>query len=158
MHTVDTNSHRYEQFAKYALDDGCNMKIQSPWCIKTKEDLNWTWTQPTWSLRKDLKNFVILPGVVNFKYQHGTNINFFLINENVEKQTIIKPNTPLVSLHPMTDKEIEIKRHLVDEKEFNRYNNMHNLFLHRNSNEHAKMYSQKKNFIDKMQCPVHHGK
>lgn len=158
QHTVDKQSHHSSQFEKYALSDGSNMKLESPWCIRTPESLSWTWTQPTWNLRKDLQNFVILPAVMNFKYQHSTNINFFLINENNEKRTIIKPNTPLVALHPMTDKEIEIKRHLVGEKEFRRLMNIDNLFLRRDAKENAKIYSQKKNFIDRMGCPINHDK
>ena len=81
-----------------------------------------------------------------------------MINENNEKRTIIKPNTPLVALHPMTDKEIEIKKHLVSEKEFRRLMNIDNLFLRRDAKENAKIYSQKKNFIDRMGCPINHDK
>jgi len=56
-------------------------------------------------------------------------------------------------LHPMTEKEIEIKTHLVDEKEFRRLNSLDSLFLKRSAKENAKIYGQKKSYIDRMSCP-----
>lgn len=157
-HTVDKQSHHASQFEKFALDNGQNMKLDSPWCMKTKENLFWTWTQPTWNMRNNLRNFTMLPAVVNYKYQHSTNVNFFIMNEDEEKHAYIAPNTPLIMLHPMTDKEIEIKKHLVSEKEYQRLMNMDNLFLRRTAKENAKIYGLKKNFIDKMECPIKHEK
>lgn len=156
--TSDVESHHRAQFEKFALSNGQNMKLTSPWYIKTQEDIHWTWTQPTWNLRNNLQNFVLLPAVVNYKYQHSTNINFLIINEEKHKVARIEPNTPLVMLHPMSEREIEIKKHLVSEKEFTRLTRIDNLFFLRDLKENAKLYSSKKNFIKKMECPVNHGK
>jgi hypothetical protein len=154
--TVDDQSHHQSQFDKFSLSNGHNMKLTSPWHFRTKESLQWTWTQPTWNMRNNLENLILLPAVVNYKYQHSTNINFFIITQSQEKNAYISPNTPLVVLHPMTEKEIEIKNHLVDEKEFKRLQNIDGLFLKRTAKENAKLYSNKKSFIDRMGCPIKH--
>lgn len=156
--TLDTDSHHQMQFEKFALKNGHNMKLTSPWAFKTKENICWTWTQPTWNLRNNLRNFTVLPAVVNYKYQHSTNINFFMITDEKSKKTRIEPRTPLVILHPMTEREIEIKNHLVEEKEFKRLMNVDNLFFKRTAKENSKLYSSKKKLIDSMECPINHGK
>lgn len=156
--TVDIHSHPQIQFEKFAQSNGHNMKLTSPWFLRTKKSIYWTWTQPTWNMRDNLNNFVVLPAVVNYKYQHSTNINFFITCQNEEKKSYIAPNTPLVALHPMSEEQIEIKRHLVDDKEFKRIQNLESLFLRRNARENSKLYSNKKNFIEKTECPFKHDK
>lgn len=151
-------SHSKSHYENFALRDGNNIKFDTPWLLRTKQNVSWVWSQPTWSLREHLSTFTILPGVINFKYQHGANINLFVTNEEKIKSTIIKPNTPLVALHPMSDYIIKLKTILVDEKEFSSLDGLNNLFFRRNAKDFSKLYSNKKQFIDnlekkKSKCP-----
>ena len=158
---VDTKaSHAREAFEGFALDNGNNVKLTSPWVIQTKEEIQWVWSQPTWNLREHLSTFTILPAVVDFKYQHSTNINLFVTNEEKLKNTVIKPNTPLVALHPMTEKNIIIKKHLVTHEEYiQRVDGVASLFLRRNSIDFSKLYKKKKEFLTQKEnpstCPFH---
>ena len=158
---VDTeSSHTRESFKGFSLENGNNVKLTSPWVIQTKDDVKWVWNQPTWNLREHLSTFTILPAVVEFKYQQGTNINLFVINEDNLKNTIIKPNTPLVCLHPMTDKNIVIKNHLISYEEFiQKKHGASSMFLMRNYKETSKLYSRKKELVNNKEknstCPFH---
>jgi hypothetical protein len=131
-HDVDTdNSHPPSQFIHFSENNIKNMKFSSPWLCKTKEEIYWTWTQPTWSNRSFLGNCYLMPAVTNFKYQRETHINFMIINTDTTYSHRIHPLTPLVILHPMTEKKIKLKHHLIDEKEYESLFGIRNLLLGR---------------------------
>jgi len=66
-----------------------HIKILSPWHIKTKEDVNWVWSQPTYSFEESLFDLKVLPGMFNFYFQHSSNINI-LVPLNQQKEYAIK--------------------------------------------------------------------
>lgn len=150
-------SHDNVQFMDFAKHNGRNIKIKSPWAFKTKADINFLWTQPTWHMRNNFNKISVLPAVVNFKYQHHTHINFFLELGESEYTVNLPPITPLVMIHPMTEKKVEIKTHLVDEKEFNRVFSTEDLILNRDLQDESKEYERKKQLKDKIEkierCP-----
>lgn len=115
-------SHRNGQFDRFCLGDGFNFKIQSPWRFKTKRKVHFVWSDPIWSNRENLFNYSALPGVIEFRNQCGTNINLFLKYGDKPKSIYIEPLQPLVMLHAMSEEDIEIKNHLVSEKEWNNIN------------------------------------
>lgn len=158
---VDTEStHPREAFKGFALENGSNLKFTSPWLIRTKEEVRWVWSQPTWNLREHLSTFTVLPAVIDFKYQHSTNVNLFVQNETNFKNTIIKPNTPLVSLHPISDKNFIIKNHLISYEDFTqKKNGAASMFLLRNFKEISKLYARKRDLVNirgkNSTCPFH---
>jgi hypothetical protein len=159
---VDTSSsHTPDQFEGFAEVDGTNLKLTSPWLFKTKEDINFTWTQPTWSMRELLGNITVLPATINFKYQHVTNINLFVINKEQAQQCRIKPLMPLAILHPLTDKKITIKNHLVSKDEWERHLGVGKLILKRYPKEWISFYKTKKDLHKKIEninkCPYNHA-
>jgi hypothetical protein len=155
------NSHHSEQFYGFAGEAGHNMKITSPWAFRTKEFVNFTWTQPTWNNRSFISNLQILPAVINFKYQHATEINYFLLIKKEKQEVTVPPLTPLVIMHPLTDQNIIIKNHLVSKDEWMRYYGTGQLFLQRNASDSGKHYKHKKHLIDQFdklkKCPFHKG-
>ena len=73
------------------------------------------WQQPSYNLIKHFHKLHILPGVVNYKYQSGTNINLMMApNTRIE----LEAGTPLAHLIPMTEKNVQVKCHLVDNNEY----------------------------------------
>jgi hypothetical protein len=144
------NSHEVCQFDKFAGINGQNLKITSPWAFKTKENISFVWSQPTWNLRNLLCNFTLLPANIEFKYQHGTHINYLILNNETEKTFNIPALTPLAMLHGLTEKEIKIKNHLVDENTWKRFFGIENLILNRNPKEFITLYREKKQLIDKI--------
>jgi len=153
--TTDNSHHPY-QFSGFAGESGKNIKITSPWAFKTQENINWVWSKPTWNMRDYLDSIELLPGVVNYKYQHATEINFFIQNKEHVQEINIPPLTPLVILHPMSEKKIIIKNHLVDKEEWFRIFGLDRLFFKRNSLDAVKFWNTKKKLatqIEKINCP-----
>jgi hypothetical protein len=109
-------SHNLEQQAKNFLNGFGHLKIISPWTFKTKDNLNWIWSHPVYNYDTS-SDITYLPGITNFKYQCSTNLNV-MISLDKEKTIVIPHGQPMVFMTPMTDKKIEIVRHLVSDKEF----------------------------------------
>jgi hypothetical protein len=143
---LDTNnSHKPEQFAGFAGENGKNIKITSPWKFKTDEEIYFTWTQPTWHLRNILSNIVVMPGVINFKFQHATEINLLVINKDKTEEFTISPRTPLAILHPLTSKKIKIETHLISKEEWDNMLGPQGLILKRNSTDLT--YKKRKHLV-----------
>lgn len=103
-------THDYDQmsteFIKYV-----HFKIQSPWFLKESKGVEFLFAQPSYNQVKTLSDFHILPGVVDFKYQHATNINFVAPRG---RRIQISAGSPVAHLIPLTEKEIELKIHMID--------------------------------------------
>jgi hypothetical protein len=111
-------NHPKRQWQGFGDDDTFNIKFVSPWAFKTTELINFTWTQPTWSQPDTFDNFTALPAVMQFKSQSFTNINY-VVKQTAKQQTInLQPLTPMAILHPMTERKVEIRTHLVDREKF----------------------------------------
>ena len=105
--------HPQDQFQGFAKQDGHNVKIISPWFIKCKENIDFTFTQPVWSQRDNIFNLVLMPGVINYKHQMQSNFNFFFQQTDAEQVIHIEPLTPIAILHPMSERKIKLKHHLL---------------------------------------------
>jgi hypothetical protein len=103
------------QATNFVKDYG-HIKIKSPWIIKTKENINWVWSKPSYSFCEDDMDLEIVPGITNFSKQFGNNINL-LIKLNQNKTYNLRVGQTLVHLTPMTENKIEIVRHLISEEE-----------------------------------------
>jgi len=134
--------HSFIQWQDFAHpNENTHLKLLSPWRIKTKEDINFVWMFPFYNNKIQL-DYHITPAIIEFKYQHASNINMFL-DTNKDKNFVISAGTPLAQLIPMSDKKIKIKTHLVSEEEYDKYSNPRTHFL----NEYQK--------IMKSKCPFH---
>jgi len=152
---MDLNNHPPEQFAEFAESDGYNIKILSPWHMRTRELKYFSWTNPIYNNRNLINVMTIMPAVVEFKYNRNTNFNFFATTLKEDKIIEIEPFTPLVVLHSLFEENIEIKNFLVDQKELNKINYPNNFFISQIPN--FKLYSDKKKIIDRIEskCPFH---
>ena len=84
-----------------------HVKIISPWNIETTESLKWYWGQPTWNLSDQMKDIIVLPGVMDFSYTHATHINLLV---RIDKGTVVIPaGMPLVHLVPLTDRPVDLR-------------------------------------------------
>jgi hypothetical protein len=89
-------------------------KIASPWLIKEKTGIKFSWNECDWHNTHNLDKFRILSGVTNFKFQHQTNINLFLKRNST---MYVKAGSPLVHIIPITENSVKIKTHLVTDVE-----------------------------------------
>jgi hypothetical protein len=141
--------HPNKMFLGYTEEDTSNVKFMSPWIFKTKEHVNFAWSEPTWDNKDLFYDLTVLPGVLNFKYNTTTNINC-VVRQRKEKYTInIKPQQPLAMLHPLTDKKIVIKHHLVSYEEYGKLDSINRMFLGNNIKSIITTSKNKKRMIDK---------
>ncbi len=111
---LHTGNHPKRQWGGFGGDNLLNIKIMSPWAFKTRDLVHFAWSQPTWSQPETFNTFTALPGVVEFKTQTSTHINY-VVEMKSEAQTFkIPPLTPVVMLHPLTERSVELRHHLVD--------------------------------------------
>jgi len=93
-----------------------HIKILSPWHFNCKEDVRFTWTQPTWNFNP-IDQILIPPAIIDYKYQNGTNINFFLPIRNEKHDTLLECGQPLVNISPMSERKVKLHNHLLTNDE-----------------------------------------
>lgn len=111
----NVGSHAVEQSSGF-LSSYFSLKLISPWLFKTKEDIKWVWSHPVYNYEKS-NDVVSLPAIVSYRYQTANHIHLFISFE--KNQTIIIPHgQPMVFMTPMTDRKVEVVRHLVSDAEY----------------------------------------
>lgn len=130
------------------LPDYGHIKLVSPWYCGTKDSIDWVWTHPAYNF-KDSNDIVSLPAVVNYQIPNGTSINL-MVNLREPKQILIPQGQPMVLMLPMSDRKVEIKRHLVSPQEMRRMQNLHTVISF--TDKYQKMKSRVEQFKN---CPFH---
>jgi hypothetical protein len=92
-------------------------KLLPRWVAKCKNDIKFSWQKPMYNFENPL-DFILLDGVVDFKYQRKMNINICF--RKTLKTIKIDFLQPLVMITPQTEKKITFKRHLVSKQEYDR--------------------------------------
>ena len=138
-------SHSISQFSLFADHNKVNFKMHSPWLIKCEEPINFVWSHPLYSLSTQTdKNFDIMPAVVNYKYQHDTNINAVITQEeDHEKYLEIEPLNPLIIMHPMSDRRVKFRYHLVSQEEWFQKNSIQYYVFDNTAEEISRFYQNK---------------
>lgn len=91
-----------------------HIKLSNPWLIEVKEDVKFLFSPATWNLEN--YDFVIPPGVLNFKVTNVCHINVLLPAK--KEEFVIPIGQPLVHLIPLSDKNLNITNHLISEQEY----------------------------------------
>ena len=104
------------------------LKIETPWIMKTSEDIDWVFMKPSWNYKAD-NQMNILSGVVNCKAYQSTNINF-TFPYHAEYSVRLEAGQALVQMIPISDRPIKIRHHLVSKEEYD--NLLHKRFAFTN--------------------------
>jgi hypothetical protein len=99
-------------------EDLLNIKIISPWLLRSEKSVSFSFLPPFWNNNKPL-GYQAAIGTTNFYYQNSTHINL-LVEDN--QQIFIPFNTPMLHLMPLTERKIILKRHLITDSEWHREN------------------------------------
>lgn len=151
--------HSRKQFEGFA-DNYQHAKIMSPWSLKTNRFVNFLMSDPVWN-RNSLSDYHVLPGVLDFKFQHGAHVNIMMEYRKEPRAFEIPANSPLALITPLTDESIEVKCHLVDYNDF--IKNIPEQFISSKLDPHKK-YVKNKAILEKMEeqkkakCPFGFGK
>jgi hypothetical protein len=94
-----------------------HVKLHNVWMFETDRVVPFMLIDTTWN-REDHQNFIVPPGVVEFKYQHALNINMFLppLPFNQTKEIEIAAGTPMIQLVPLEPVDLEIECIPADDK------------------------------------------
>jgi hypothetical protein len=96
--------------------DYYHSKMSSPWHLKEKSGINFLYTASTWNLEN--YNFLIPPGMLEFKINHATNVNILMPKKKENYFFFIPIGKPLVHMIPLQDDvKLEIRNHLITDQE-----------------------------------------
>jgi len=150
------HSHFQIQFDKFVpVTEGANLKICSPWVLRTKKDAFFNVFEPTWDTLPRFSHFSLLPGIMNAKYTSSFNLNYiirYIEKEQNPKYISIMPFEPIAMMLPLDDVEIEFNHVFVSEAEKYKMfrpidmtlQSLQSRFNRRN------VYSKSQKYIDKM--------
>jgi hypothetical protein len=105
------------------LENYNHLKIVSPWLFKSKFDVFFSVNQPIWSFN-DNPQIIVPSALLEFKYQHETNVNMFF--PKTANEYLFEAGQPMMAFTPLTEKEVEFKTHLVDYEEFSKCYDLQN--------------------------------
>ena len=117
-------------------------KLISPWAFKCKEEIYWSFTQAVWNQQAG-KDFCVLSGIVDYKYQHTTHVNIFVRQKS---DFLISCNSPMGHVVPLSERPFKIHNHLISVEEFDRYDKPRNIFV-------GSFYKNKRILQTKPKCP-----
>ena len=140
-------THAQEQFDGFTKNNGNNLKILSPWFIKCEEEIYFTYTQPIWSQRDTMFNLILTPGVLSFKHQMWTSLNYFIEQKDVQQNIHIEPLTPMLIMHPMSERKIKLRHHLLTTKDRALEHPTYGMFINDQTTDHFK---RKKSLFEKI--------
>jgi hypothetical protein len=140
--------HDYEQMSNEFINY-IHFKIMSPWRLREKSEVKFLFFQPSYNNVSTLLDWHIMPGMMDFSYQHATNINILAPRG---KRFEIPAGCPVAHIIPITDKDVEIKTHFLDVKDVDSVKLFYNNYPFFNgSYKKMKKLQQEKN---KPQCPI----
>lgn len=116
----DTKQYHEDLYGKAVV-----VKLVTPWTVKTNEETNFLLAEAHYSPELRNLGIKVIPGVLNFKYQHSLNVFLVLPVKEKEYEIELKYDTPLMSVFPMTEREVEINMHEVDGAFMNRMVNIY---------------------------------
>jgi len=110
-------SHPHDQSNNFFSERFHHAKIVMPWLARETKGIDfyinmWDWNTNIHSIKN-------IGGVVDFKYQHTTNLNFF-VTKVFDHSFFLEAGMPLVQIIPLTERKVKVKTHLVDKKELDR--------------------------------------
>lgn len=112
---IDTvEVHGVEQYHKDLYGDAIVVKLVAPWLVEASDETEFLLTETHYSPELRNLGIKVIPGLLNFKHQHSINVFLVLPLKEEEYEITLKYDTPLMSVFPMTEREVEIETHEVD--------------------------------------------
>lgn len=95
------------------------LKINNMWAARSKEDVYFLMSQPTWNHPAPEK-MLVCPGLLNFKFTSSLNINVFIPREKDVKTLRFNAGFPLAHVIPLSERDVDLRVQLVDHQEMKR--------------------------------------
>ena len=84
-----------------------HLKLKNPWQIVADQKKEFLLMDAVWH-RRNHANYTVLPGKLEFKYQHSGHVNIFIPKSRSVKTLDIPAGDPICYLLPLTEHEIDI--------------------------------------------------
>ena len=119
---VNIVQHSKTQFGE-AYNKRLSLKLESPLYFVSDSPINYIFTESHYSTSFFRDREILLPpGITNFKYQHSTNVHLSVPVKEESYVIYLKHGTPLVSLFPMTERNINFQVKRVEPEEYRHIN------------------------------------
>jgi len=118
--------HKNEQATGF-FEDHYIFKLHSPWMLKTSRDLKILVCQPFYSTNEKLSYFT--PYAINQTTNKILSTNIFIFCKKEKNSFMIKHNTPILHLIPLTEKKVKIKTEILNDLEFQKINSVQNTII-----------------------------
>lgn len=109
------NNYPPDKYHELTFSNVILLNLNCPWVLKEKEGIKFSFNGLLWNYIKEVDKFWFLNKILSFKDPKSLDIDF-LITLKPSYQGI-EAGKEIMQLIPMTEKEVDIKHHLVDEKE-----------------------------------------
>jgi hypothetical protein len=101
------------------ITDRIFIKLSTPWAFRCDEDVNFMYMPAFYNSTFYTQNDIISPpGILNFKHQASTNVHLSFKVKPQSYNVDIKLGTPLTTIFPMTERDIDFKCELLSREEF----------------------------------------
>lgn len=112
--------HSPDQYQYIYQQNKTAFKLSNPWILKCNQDVKFLFTESHYSTNIFRENnLIIAPGLIDYKYQFATNIHIIADIKKDPYEITIPYGTPLVTLFPLTEKEIDFECELVSQEKYN---------------------------------------
>lgn len=112
--------HPIESQAAGAWPGYVNVKLMSPWYLRTNRLVKWLMIPPTWD-QKDPLEWTTVPGVIEFKYQSANNINCLMKIRPEPYMIKIKAGQALAQFVPLFEEDWDMEVKLFDHNDWQKY-------------------------------------
>lgn len=129
---VMLGEHHGSQFGE-AYNGRVAIKLTSPWYFKTDDPAKFMFMESHYSTSffRD-HNIILPPGLIEYKYQHATNVHMLFPIKDEEYVVRLKHGTPLISMFPMFERKLNFETKLIPYNEFAEFNtHMPQMFIGR---------------------------
>jgi hypothetical protein len=114
---VMVENHPRVQYGDSLYQGYTHAKLISPWLVKEKSGVKFTWNMCDWHRTDNAQNVRTLSAVVDYKYQVYTNVNMFIRNGSIVSY---EAGDPLAHMIPISDKRVKLHHHLIDVEDWHR--------------------------------------
>lgn len=101
--------------------DYANIRFVVPWHAEEKTGVKFLLRYPSWTSNTNkilINKFVDACGIIDFKNQNSLHLNTFFELPQTKIEFLLKLGTPIGHIIPLTEKEVELKLHLIEESEW----------------------------------------
>lgn len=98
------------------FNDFIQLKLPTPWLFVEKNGVKFQLQEPFWNRLHLMNSIRTAPGVLNFKDQNAV-VNVFLARKQ-DSEMHMHSGDPLLMFTPLSDADVKIRSHVVDEKEW----------------------------------------